>query len=211
MLTGVSGKFDGGGESVQVANDGHNWYITGSAAVGKNVGAQAHCIRRTCMPDYRGALPGHLRGGTVQQRFNQPSGFRGFAALAGMSGHFRGFGEAVSVLRRRFVDYARIDSMAGALRAWLSFPLFSKMPRLSGERSVLSGSPYRNQKTLESARRNFCFLTRVAGNFRGMGEEISLSIEHGMWRLNGRHGASHQVSGKARCFEYRAKRRFVAK
>lgn len=53
--------------------------------------------------------------------------------------------------------------------------------------------------TMVPAANNYCYLTRVAGRFRGYGERVRVRVMNGMWELG---GASQQidVAAWARCF-----------
>lgn len=222
MLTGVGGKFRGGGERVQVEVDPiHRWWrLTGTSSQ-TGVSARARCLRWS-------EFSGLGAGRRVLGRFGYTDhGYGGdgypfweyrtcdfvgsnvavsdqhstFCWLSSMSGLFEGGAENVHVRVHDDRNW-RVGAQncteepfvdAGAMCA--DFGLGLRSAWYTPERTWRQGEA---PVDLGSVTGSVCGLTHVGGRFSGAGESVWITQRDGRWWLEG-HSLSAGVEARARC------------
>src|SRR5262245_53923796 len=216
VLTRVSGKFVGGGESVRVIEGVEDrWFLEVASHQDEAVSGTAYCFKKsrfTAMGPERLTSPlFEAREGHGVRTWN------GDAAtfLAGVSGHLRGGGEHARIVQSQdgsTPSELGVGSASGYLKAWaLSFfagTAGSGLPaKFSGGEFKLDHvnivSPRQvDMAPIDSA---MCYFTRLQGKFDGGGEwaEIVPAIDSKgvrRWRLRAQARGESEVFAAARCY-----------
>jgi hypothetical protein len=214
VLTRISGKFQGGGESagIFVAPDGV-WYLKVENQSDQKVFASAHCFRKD----------GFLANGPLRRRSPQfearghhaVSAWNGHAAtfIAGVNGHLRGGGEHARIDQSLDVSTPsklRVGSAAGYLRSWAySFfagTLGAPAKFHQGKEFTLDHVNIVSPRSVDMApvEKAMCYFTRLQGKFDGGGEwaEIVPAFVHHVWRwrLRAQARGESEVFAAARCY-----------
>lgn len=220
ILTRVSGKFMGGGESVRVHRriDDDRWYLELDNHSDQGVAGSAYCF-------WKGGFlangPDRSISALIEAREHQavPT-WNGHAAtfLAGVNGHLRGGGEHARIVQSQDVSRPselRVGSAAGFLKAW-AYSFFAGAAG-SGARTAAKFSEgefkldhvsivspiWVDMARTEAA---MCYFTRLQGRFQGFGEwaEIVPVIDSNgveRWRLRASAGSEvSEVFAAARCY-----------
>jgi PAN domain len=211
VLTRISGKFAGGGESVRVVlgYGGRRWWLELDNHSDEPVAATAYCF-------WKG---GFLANGP--KRWNSPpppfearehqavSTWNGDAAtfLSGVNGHLRGGGEHARIVQSTNASTPselRVGSAAGYLKAWASSffagTAGSELPaKLGDEWECRWTNCVWDIAPTEAA---MCYFTMLKGQFDGGGEwaEIAPAIDTKQWRLRAHAGGDKSVVAHARCY-----------
>ena len=228
-LSGVQGKFLGGGELVSIWNKNGYWWL-GGKSMQHGVAAEAMCVPSTSINNgwmtydtvpawvsiSAGSCPGWPEGCARNWWHSQIlRGSSSFCYLTGVSGNFDGQ-QKLSIVKQRDLPgallngddsyYLLADTNTEKAYERVEGGCFEPAPPTSGYMwDEVNGTWDQGQRdtVLLNAREGFCFLTAVHGSFQGAGEGVSVWFSAGdnTWRLN---GASQQsgVGAAARCFKF---------
>ncbi len=183
FLTRVTGKFEGGGEVVNVFASGGSWYL-GGQSLQAGVGASARCVSVA------------FYSGEYSWSQGQVPAFMGSASnracfLTRVTGKFEGGGEVVHAYTSWDSWYLGGQSLqAGVGASARCVDLWS-----SGEYSWGQGQiPVYMGSFADRA----CFLTRMTGKFEGGGEVVRTYASGDWWYLGGQ-SLQAGVGASARC------------
>lgn len=193
FLTYVTGKFEGGGESVRLQIVNGQWQLTGSSSQ-TGVAAGARCQLNVAATDQT-AEAYWVQG---QRAINLGSANNRACFLTGVQGKFAGAGEAVQVQKAGeyyFLGGQSQQAGVGArARCVLNRTTFTNDWNWSqGQAATVMVQAFTENNGWA------CGLTRMTGRFQGAGEVIRIdwdTVERRLW------GASNQsgVAASANCF-----------
>jgi hypothetical protein len=205
-LSGTTGHYAGGGEAVWVEMDAaNNTFLLNGRSGQSGVGGWALCVNWHDLNSSQGAswtwnnwVTQNGYGDSFVQLWNYHS--RCF--LGGLSGSFNGGGE-----------YSFIYELNLNQGSWDVYADNQSSGQISSDGSCLSlnGKDYNSfisqfhwdqgnpSTNMGSASNRVCFLTGVAGCFRGTGERVKLSVVNNTWFLGGASGQAG-VHGDAECY-----------
>jgi hypothetical protein len=231
FMTGLRGKFVGGGEAVQLdvaerPNQGLWWLGTVSSQrtePSEHISGEFHCVKRSLFEDDSG---GGLMGGVgfdevaeggVEEWYE--SYRNAIYPLAGIRGALDGDDDYAQVVHRAIEgDVAfRIRAASDYIRAdfqeyWLADPFGGTTVLHEGIDNTLGVAELRIQieqvlnrtRSLRMipAREGFCFLSRIRGYFDGRGERVRIVAEDGHWYLRGASYPDKDLEIWAQCVRY---------
>ncbi len=220
ILTRVSGKFRGGGESVRVrVGADKRWHLEVDNHSDQGVAGTAYCF-------WKGGFSGNGPDRQVSPIFEarEKHGVRtwnGHTAtfLAGINGHLRGGGEHARIVQSQDITRPSelgVGSAAGFLKAWAysffvgnagAWPHDRKAAKFFGDEHKLDHvSLFLKWKDMAPTEEAMCYFTKLQGRFEGLGEwaEIvpfmdSNGVER--WRLRAQAGSESEVFAAARCYK----------
>lgn len=191
-IRSIQGSFKGKGEKVEVSVNAQNeWYIDGQSQQ-RDVQIEAFCF------PHNSAASG-LKTYSWAQGDNpvkMGSDREYFCALASVSGQFEGEKEVVEVNTVNGdwqLSGGSFKKDVAATAACVKFNT-SKMSSTDWKQGE-------TPKTLTSAARSICYLSRMAGKFDGIQERIALSIVKGNWQLGG-GSFQKDVAATATCLTF---------
>jgi hypothetical protein len=194
FLTGVQGKFMGGGERVAVELHDNTWYLTGQS-LQEGVRADAVCYTWYSLSASQSDLSGPYIWLQGESPVRMTPANNSVCFLMAVRGKFIGGGESIQIVER--------DS-------YWSLEGYSSQIDLQGVAGCLSGREVVDYYTLESGQSPVrlpstgvaCFLAQVRGSFRGAGERLEIYDYDGSWRLGGQYLSGQGVWGAAVCSPY---------
>jgi hypothetical protein len=183
FLTGVTGDFEGAGESVHAYIAADSWYLGGSSQQ-RWVAAFARCVPVSGSGEYfwsQGELAKPMGGDADKACF-----------LTYVSGHFEGGGEWVNTFTTGGSWYLGGNSLQDGVAAGARcIPVSS----YTGEFGWGQGqTPEPMVPNSDSS----CFLTLMTGRFKGGGELVRVFEYRGWWFLGG-SSLQEGVADRARC------------
>ena len=194
FLTSISGKFEGGGESIHLKVENGRWLLTGSSnQVGVEALARCQVVTNPVITD--------------ESTWMQPQGtremFLGLTSdracfLMGVQGRFRGAGEAVWVRRAGDSLWLGGQSQQAGVGGWARC-LVNHTAFLNEWTWSQGFAPTPMVQALTENNGWACGLTRMTGNFRGGGEQIFIDWTGTTRRLLGNSQQSG-VGASANCF-----------
>lgn len=196
VLTKIGGRFQGGGENVQVYDDGEFWYL-GGASQQSGVNGEAYCFPRS-------GFIGHNTNRQVSSQYVLPitsncTVQRGdlyardaFPFLQGMKGNLAGGGEYARILQTISADVlnrweARTcvgSTLTVFARNFRVGPISTTLARFigpNGRGDALSNPEYvvsgdLGYKVMANVSDAMCAFTHLGGNFSGGGESARIGI-----------------------------------
>jgi hypothetical protein len=187
ILTGFSGNFAGNGEFLQVRiDDKKKWFLHGQAFTDAMAGRALmieNLTPRLFVPEHQ--VFEWLAG---QKPVKMIAADEGICFISLIKGAFAGGGEKVQIEKRHDGNYwltgqsqqEELGVQATALK-WL--PAQAKKLKTEEYRWQSGNEPVK----LFPKSAGLCFVTSIAGNFAGYGEELSLEVnDQGQWILSGR-------------------------
>jgi hypothetical protein len=186
FLTSIAGSLAGYGEKVSLAPgvDG-NWYLacTTQQPLAARAAAVTTKLRREFEDKYE--LHSWQRGQSAVKMIHKDEGF---CFLSSVSGTFRGFGEQVRVYINPDDGFWYLDGHSG--QAQLAAKAYSvKLVRGSAIKLECTEHVWSRGKAdvpMLPQDQGFCFLSSVAGNFAGFGENVYVKVnDQGDWVLGG--------------------------
>jgi hypothetical protein len=204
VLTRFTGKFAGMGESVQLTDDGTNWYLQGTSQQ-TGVGGEAHCFPRA---EFRG-IDSNTRVSSEYELYNAsyktcaPAAQKdmyaadAFVFLSGLKGELAGGGEYGLVQQGLDVDvpsYMEMRSCTrlGGLYAFArNFRVGTHTPRLAqlvarngfvGDANsvpdyLIGGDVGSASAVMARTSEAMCAFTLIQGKFAGNGEMVQIRAE----------------------------------
>jgi hypothetical protein len=183
FLTGVTGDFEGGGESVHAYVVADSWYLGGSSLQG-GVAAFARCVPVRGSGEYfwsQGELARPMGGDADKACF-----------LTYVTGHFEGGGEWVNTFTTGGSWYLGGNSLQQGVAAGARcIPVSS----YTGEFAWAQGQ---TPEPMVPVRDSSCFLTLMTGRFKGGGELVRVFQYRDWWFLGGT-SLQEGVADRARC------------
>jgi hypothetical protein len=226
VLTRVSGKFMGGGESVRVfEGDDDRWYLEVGSHQKEGVRGAAYCFKKSGFiakgPERWTSPPPPFEA----REKHQVMTWNGDAAtfLSGVSGHLRGGGEHARIVQSQDASIPselRVGSASGYLKAWAHS--FFAGTAGSGLPARFSGGEFKldhvnlvspTQVDMAPIETAMCYFTRLQGKFDGGGEWAEIAPARDskgvwVWRLRAQARGNAEVFAAARCYRKVQRRRW---
>jgi hypothetical protein len=231
FLTGLRGKFVGGGEAVQVGteilpNQGLWWTAEVSSQrteSSEHISGEYHCVERSYFEDDSGH---GLQGSSIfdvmvdddDEQWTEPYN-KAIYPISGIRGALDGDGDFVRVLHRVLLGNAafRVRADSDYIRAdfqeyYLGNPHGGVTVLHEDIDNVYQVAELRveieevlnrtRSRRLIPARDGFCFLSRVEGFFDGRGERVRVVAEDGYWYLRGASYPDKDLEIWSQCVRY---------
>jgi hypothetical protein len=214
VLTRVSGKFVGGGESARVVVLGDRWFLEVRSSQEEAVSGIAYCFRKRGFlangPQRRTSTLFEAREGHAVSTLNGDHA----TFVAGVNGHLRGGGEHTRIVQSPVAckpSELRVGSASGYLKSW-AYAFFagtsgSGLPAKFFQENEFSLNHVSGlfPKSVDMAPIDdaMCYFTRLQGQFDGGGEwaEIFADLDSKRWRLQAKAGGDAEVFAAARCYK----------
>jgi hypothetical protein len=192
-LTSISGKFEGGGESVHVRINNGQWELTGTSG---QVGVSA---RARCQLNVSGAnITGEFSWVQGQSELNLGSTNTQACFLTRVAGKFNGGGEAVWV--RKSGSTYLLGGMSNQVGVGTRARCLTGTSTFINDWTWSQGSVATVMVQALTENNGWaCGLTRMTGSFKGGGERIFIDWDGSTRRLRGSSSQSG-VAASANCF-----------
>ncbi|NOU52993.1 hypothetical protein HG263_21045 [Pseudoalteromonas sp. JBTF-M23] len=187
FLSSVQGKFEGWAEEVSVKKVGASYYLGGKSDQ-DNVAATA-----TCVLNPKGDKYTQFDTWEQGQSYLYMGDRHNVCFLTSMSGKYEGWKESIEVKNTPSGVYLGGTSDQHSVKASAAC-----LSRYNPNLRSYTWRQGEGTKTLAPTATNVCYLTRIAGKFKGYGESVSLSKSNGYWQLSG-SSQQRDVTATATC------------